>query len=108
MFQTNQNGRVVCCGSVSQYDTATPDPGPRGVPGLLVVKRIRMQGFIVMDFYDRRQQAEAELAAWIGDGKIKVREDIIDGLENAPAALVGLLAGENTGKRMVRVAPEPS
>ncbi|MCG8692042.1 MAG: NADP-dependent oxidoreductase [Minwuiales bacterium] len=108
LFQTNQNGRVVCCGSVSQYDTATPDPGPRGVPGLLVVKRIRMQGFIVMDFYDRRRQAEAELAAWIGDGRIKVREDIIDGLENAPAALVGLLAGENTGKRMVRVAPEPS
>ncbi|MCG8696231.1 MAG: NADP-dependent oxidoreductase [Minwuiales bacterium] len=107
LFQTNQNGRIVCCGSVSQYDTATPDPGPRGVPGLLVVKRIKMQGFIVMDFYARRQQAESDLAAWIGDGKIKVREDIIDGLENAPAALVGLLAGENTGKRMVRVAPEP-
>ncbi len=107
LFQTNQNGRIVCCGSVSQYDTATPDPGPRGVPGLLVVKRIKMQGFIVMDFYARRQQAESDLAAWIVDGKIKVREDIIEGLENAPAALIGLLAGENTGKRMVRVAPEP-
>ncbi len=107
LFAMNQNGRVVCCGVVSQYDTANPEPGPRGVPGLIVVKRLTMRGFIVLDYDDRREAAEAELAEWIGDGLLKIREDIIDGLDNAPAALIGLLAGENFGKRMIRVAPEP-
>jgi hypothetical protein len=67
-----------------------------------------MEGFIVMDFYDRRRQAEDELAGWLADGRLKVREDIIEGLESAPRALIGLLHGENTGKRMVRVIPEPA
>ncbi|MEQ9641142.1 MAG: NADP-dependent oxidoreductase [Alphaproteobacteria bacterium] len=105
LFLLNPNGRVACCGAVSQYDTATPDPGPRGVPGLLVVKRLSMQGFIVMDYAKDYAKAEAELAGWIADGEVKIQEDIIDGLENAPAALVGLLAGENRGKRMIRVEP---
>ena len=76
---------------------------PRGIPGLIVVKRLSMQGFIVTDFFDQRAQALADLQAWVKDGKLKVKEDIIDGLENAPRALVGLLAGENRGKRMVKV-----
>jgi len=108
LFRMNPHGRIVCCGSVSQYDTATPAGGPRGVPGLLVVKRIRMEGFVVMDFYDRRKQAEDALGQWISEGRLKVREDIIDGLENAPRALIGLLHGENTGKRMIRVSTEPA
>ena len=58
-----------------------PEPGPRGVPGLLVVKRLRMEGFIVMDYYVRRRQAEKALAGWIADGRLKVRQDIVDGLE---------------------------
>jgi len=104
LFRMNNNGRIVCCGVVSQYDTANPSPGPRGVPGLLVTKRLKMQGFIVMDYADLLDQAERDLAEWTAAGKIKVAEDIIDGLENAPAGLVGLLAGENRGKRMIRVA----
>jgi hypothetical protein len=108
LFLMNVRGRVVCCGAVSQYDTGAPGGGPRGVPGLLVVKRLRMEGFIVMDFYDRRRQAEDELAGWLADGRLKVREDIIEGLESVPRALIGLLHGENTGKRMVRVIPEPA
>jgi hypothetical protein len=104
LFRMNNNGRIVCCGVVSQYDTANPAPGPRGVPGLLVTKRLKMQGFIVMDYADLLPQAEADLAEWTAAGKIKVAEDIIDGLEKAPAGLVGLLAGENRGKRMIRVA----
>jgi NADPH-dependent curcumin reductase CurA len=75
----------------------------RGVPGLVVVKRLAMQGFIVTDFFDQRAQAIADLQAWVASGKLKVQEDIISGLENTPAALIGLLAGENRGKRMVRV-----
>lgn len=106
LFQMNQKGRVVCCGSVSQYDSAAP-AGPRNVPGLIVVKRLRMEGFIVMDFAAEDAKAEADLARWVGDGTLKVVEDIVEGLENAPAALIGLLAGKNRGKRMVRVAPDP-
>ncbi|MCB1539700.1 MAG: NADP-dependent oxidoreductase [Rhodoblastus sp.] len=100
----NLHGRIACCGAVSAYDGAPPAAGPRGLPGLLVVKRLRMQGFIVMDFYDQRDAALADLRQWVADSRIKVQEDVIDGLENTPAALIGLLAGENRGKRMVRVA----
>ena len=102
LFMMNMKGRIVCCGAVSQYDTATMQ-SPRGVPGLLVVKRLRMEGFVVMDFADQDREAEDKLLGWAKAGKIKTVEDIIDGLENAPKGLIGLLAGENRGKRMVRV-----
>lgn len=103
LFRMNNMGRIACCGAVSQYDGDAPKHGPRGIPGLIVTKRLRVQGFIVSDFYDKREAATAELVKWVAEGKIKVQEDIIDGLENTPAALIGLLAGENRGKRMVRV-----
>lgn len=106
LFLMNERGRVVCCGAVSQYDGATPE-GPRNLPGLVVVKRLRMEGFIVMDFADRTATATRALQTWVKTGQIKVFEDIVDGLENAPAALIGLLSGENRGKRMVRVGPDP-
>ena len=71
---------------------------------MIVVKRLTMKGFIVMDFFREREKAIAELASWVAAGKLKVEEDVIVGLENTPAALIGLLAGENRGKRMVKVA----
>jgi NADPH-dependent curcumin reductase CurA len=101
------HGRIACCGAVSMYDGG-PITGPVGIPGLLVVKRIRMEGFIVMDFADRDAEAVRELAAWTASGKLRVVEDVIDGLENAPRGLIGLLHGENRGKRMIRVAPDPA
>lgn len=101
--QMNVRGRIVCCGAISQYDGAPATTGPRGVPGLIVVKRLLMQGFIVTDFFAERAKAFADLGAWLKAGKLKVEEDVIDGLENTPAALIGLLAGENRGKRMVKV-----
>jgi hypothetical protein len=103
MFNMNNHGRIVCCGAVSQYDDVPPAHGPRGVPGLIVTKRLKVDGFVVMDFYAGKDAALAELRSWVEAGKIKVQEDVIDGLENLPAALIGLLAGENRGKRMVRV-----
>lgn len=106
LFQMNQRGRVVCCGAVSQYDTDAPS-GPRNVPGLLVVKRLRMEGFIALDWPDEVPACAKEISGWLKDGNLKVVEDVIDGLENAPEALIGLLHGENRGKRMVRVAPDP-
>ena len=104
LFRMNQNGRIACCGAVSQYDGAPPAHGPRGVPGLIVTKRLKMQGFIVSDFFDEREKALKELEGWVQDGSLKVKEDILDGLDSLPEALIGLLAGENVGKRMVRVA----
>jgi NADPH-dependent curcumin reductase CurA len=99
----NNRGRIACCGAISQYDGVPSAHGPRGVPGLIVVKRLVMQGFIVMDYMDQRDTALKELQSWVASGKLKVQEDVIDGLENTPQALIGLLAGENRGKRMVKV-----
>jgi len=99
----NNYGRISCCGAISQYDGTPSAHGPRGVPGLIVVKRLVMQGFIVMDFMAQRDKALADLQAWTSSGKLKVQEDVIDGLENTPRALIGLLAGDNRGKRMIRV-----
>lgn len=104
LFNMATHGRIACCGAVSQYDGAAPPHGPRGVPGLIVTKRLTLQGFIVSDFDDKRPAALDELKGWVESGRLKVFEDVIDGLEQLPAALVGLLAGQNVGKRMVRVA----
>jgi NADPH-dependent curcumin reductase CurA len=101
--QMNNRGRIVCCGAVSQYDGAPAAAGPRGVPGLIVVKRLLMQGFIVTDYYGDREKAVADLGVWVKEGRLRVEEDVIEGLENTPAALIGLLAGENRGKRMVKL-----
>jgi NADPH-dependent curcumin reductase CurA len=103
LFAMKNFGRIACCGAVSQYDGAPPPHGPRGIPGLIVTKRLTLRGFVVMDFDDQREKALAELQSWVASGQLKVQEDIIDGLENTPAALIGLLAGENRGKRMIRV-----
>ena len=101
--QMNLRGRIACCGAISQYDGVPSEHGPRGVPGLIVVKRLIMQGFIVMDYMTQRDRALSDLQAWVAVGKLKVQEDIIEGLENTPKALIGLLAGENRGKRMVKM-----
>ena len=103
LFLMRERGRIVCCGALSYYDGVPPKAGPRGIPGLVVTKRLRIEGFIVLDFYNRRRQAEEELATWVADGRLKVYEDIIEGLENAPQGLVGLLAGQNRGKRIIKV-----
>lgn len=103
LFAMNVHGRIACCGAVSQYDGAAPAHGPRGVPGLIVTKRLTLRGFVVMDFDDQREKALKDLQTWVAEGKLKVQEDILEGLENTPAALIGLLHGENRGKRMVRV-----
>ena len=103
----NERGRVVCCGVVSQYDTSAPAPGPRGVPGYLVTKRLRMEGILVSDFHDRWPVAEERLAGWLASGELIALQDVIEGLDNAPTALIGLLKGDNVGKRVVRVSPDP-
>ena len=103
LFAMKTHGRIACCGALSAYDGAAPPHGPRGVPGLIVTKRLTLRGFIVSDFADQNDKALADLQSWVASGQLKVHEDIIDGFENLPAALIGLLHGDNRGKRMVRV-----
>jgi NADPH-dependent curcumin reductase CurA len=104
LFRMNQRGRVVCCGVASQYDTSTPGPGPRGVPGLLVNNRVRMEGFLVLDFLDRYAEARAQLSAWMSAGQLRALTTDYDGLESAPQAFVDLLGGVTSGTPIVQVA----
>ena len=104
IFRMNQGGRISCCGVVSQYDTSSPEPGPRGIPGLLINKRLRMEGFLVFDYLERYAEARADLKGWMASGQLTPWVDEFQGLESAPRAFVDLLAGGNVGKRFVRVA----
>ena len=97
-------GRVVACGAISQYNATKLSAGARNL-FLVVTKRLRMEGFIVSDHYDRLTAFLAEVGPWVRDGSVRYRETVVDGIENAPAAFIGLLAGENTGKMLVRVGP---
>ncbi len=97
------HGRVVICGAIASYNAEEPPPGPRNYMQLLV-KRARMEGFLVFDHADRAGEALRELSGWLSEGKLRYREDVRDGLESAPASLVDLFTGANEGKLMVRVA----
>lgn len=77
------------------------------MPGLLVTKRLRMEGFLLSDYLEGRADGEAQLADLVASGELTVLHEVLDGLDAAPAALVGLLGGENLGKRMVRVGHDP-
>lgn len=107
LAQMNPMGRVACCGVVSTYDSRSQGgPGPRGIPLVFVVKRLTMRGFIVADFAAKYDEALAQLRSWVEEGSLKVVEDVVEGFENLPSAMIGLLRGENRGKRMVRVGTE--
>jgi NADPH-dependent curcumin reductase CurA len=95
-------GRIVLCGAISQYNDQAPRPGPANLP-LLISQRGRMQGFIILDYMPRAAEAIAALAAWVAEGKLRYRTDVVDGLDNAPAAFDRLFTGANTGKVMVRL-----
>jgi NADPH-dependent curcumin reductase CurA len=99
----NRGARIPLCGMISEYN-ATSDPGGPNLRPLLV-QRAMIRGFIVSDHTDRFPAFLAEVTPLVRDGRIKYREDIVDGLEAAPAALVGLFEGKNFGKMLVRVAP---
>lgn len=96
-------GRIVLCGAIAQYNEADPPPGPKNYSNL-IIKRGRMEGFLVMDHMANAPQAIADLAKWAREGKIVDRVDVQEGLENAPRALRRLFTGENRGKQLVRIA----
>jgi hypothetical protein len=109
MTQINLNARIVVCGTISTYNNkpGEGDTGPRQLRRLLV-NRARIQGFLVFDYNHRYPEGLARVAAWIKEGKIKYREDIVEGLEHAPEALAGVLEGRNFGKMLVRVSADPT
>jgi NADPH-dependent curcumin reductase CurA len=99
------HGRVVACGAISQYNATEPPPGPRNM-SYVVTKRLRIEGFIVVDHFDRYPAFLAEVGPWLRDGKVRYRETVVEGIENAPDALLGLLTGENIGKMLVKIGPD--
>jgi NADPH-dependent curcumin reductase CurA len=105
MQRLNVGARVVICGTAS---VASWDPMPQGprVERHLLVKRARMQGFLVFDYAQRFPEALQELEGWVRAGQVHFREDILDGIEEAPGSIAGLYRGENLGKRLIRIAPE--
>ncbi len=98
-------GRVVACGAISRYNDERPEPGPRNL-SFVVTKRLRLQGFIVSDHYDRLPAFLAEVGPWVAAGAVQYRETVLEGIENVPAAFAGLFRGDNTGKMLVRVGPD--
>lgn len=96
-------GRIALCGGISGYNDETPAPGPHNMM-TLVTRRIRMQGFIVLDFLDRAEEAIAQLAEWVMAGEIAWREDVQEGFENIPATFQRLFDGRNVGKQLLKLA----
>ncbi len=103
----NLGARIVLCGLISQYNADRPVPGPSNF-GSILSRRARVQGFIVTDFASRFGEATVQIVQWIQQGKLKYRVDIVEGLEQAPAALNRLFDGANIGKLMVKVSDEPA
>ncbi|CAB1080135.1 NADP-dependent oxidoreductase [Alkalispirochaeta odontotermitis] len=98
----NKFGRIVMCGMIDMYNATDPVPGPPNL-AYIIGKQLTMQGFIVSDHFDMLMQFYADLGKWIGEGKIKWKETVIEGIENAPRAFIGLFKGENFGKMLVKI-----
>ncbi len=99
--QINLKARISICGQISQYNLEKPEMGPR-LLGMLIVSRAKIEGFLVSDYAARFDEGIQQLAAWIKEGKLQYRENVIEGFENMPRAFIGLLQGENTGKQVVK------
>jgi NADPH-dependent curcumin reductase CurA len=102
LAQLALRGRIVLCGAISGYNDRGAASGPANYANL-IIKRGRMEGFLILDYFDRLDEGRAAVAAWLGEGKIKSSEHIVEGLENAPDALNLLFTGGNTGKVIVQV-----
>ena len=107
----NSFARIPVCGVITRYNVAETPPGPDRLAAYFantLTKRFRTQGFIVTDFEDMRGDFERDMGAWVRDGKVRYKEDIVEGLENAPATMIGLLEGRNFGKQLIRVSHDPT
>lgn len=100
----NLFGRIPLCGMISQYNAATPPPGPNNLINI-IVRRLTVRGFILFDHEDRRADFTRDMSAWLREGKVTSYATIVEGLENAPRAFMGMLQGENLGKMLVQIGP---
>ncbi|MGC5018074.1 NADP-dependent oxidoreductase [Micromonospora sp. DT47] len=98
----NLHGRAAICGMIAQYNSTEPPAAPRNL-ALVIGKRLTLRGFLVGDHGGLRDQFVADMAGWLRDGTLSYDETVVDGIENAPAAFLGLMRGENLGKMLVRV-----
>jgi NADPH-dependent curcumin reductase CurA len=99
--QMNVFGRVSICGQISQYNLEKPEPGPR-LLGYMLVKQLKVEGFIVSRFANRWMEGIGQMAKWLAEGKIKYREEVVEGFGNTVRAFIGMLKGDNTGKMLVK------
>jgi NADPH-dependent curcumin reductase len=102
LAQLALRGRIVLCGAISSYNDRGALTGPANYRNL-IIKRGRMEGFLILDYFDRLPEAQAQMGQWLAEGKIQSAEHLVDGLENAPDALNLLFTGGNTGKVIVQV-----
>jgi NADPH-dependent curcumin reductase CurA len=102
IFAMHDFGRIALCGAISMYNATTPPAAPRNL-ALSVARRLTLRGFIVTDHANRFPDFVREVGGWLRDGKLRHRETVLEGIENAPAAFIGLLRGENVGKMMVKL-----
>jgi hypothetical protein len=107
----NSFARIPVCGLISRYSHVGDFPGPNLLPKLtrsILTNRLKLQGFIITERWDRFPEFEKDMSSWIKSGEIVYKEDFVDGLENAPEAFMGLLKGKNFGKLIVRTSEDPT
>jgi NADPH-dependent curcumin reductase CurA len=107
----NNFARIPVCGLIAHYNATELPAGPDRVPLLMrnvLAKRLTFRGFIVFDYSSQFRDFITDMSGWLREGRVKYREDITDGLENTPRDLIGLLKGENFGKKLIRVSPDPT
>jgi NADPH-dependent curcumin reductase CurA len=97
------HGRAALCGAITQYNAERPSPGPSNL-AVMIGKRLTLRGFLVQDHEDLSEAFLRDMRGWLHEGAVRFDETVVDGLENAPSALIGLLDGANTGKMIVRIA----
>jgi NADPH-dependent curcumin reductase CurA len=107
LLRMNPFGRIPACGMISQYNVEGPPPGLRYL-ATIIANRITLKGFIVSDHFNRLPDFQADMSRWLSEGKIVVKETVIEGIENAVAAFLGMLRGENIGKMIVKLGPDPA
>lgn len=105
MFHLNNFARIPLCGLISEYNEPEPPPGPNLIP--VVTKRIKVQGFVVRDHSDKRSEFIKDVSGWLDEGTMNYKEDIVEGLKNAPDAFLELFTGEKFGKLIVQVGDDP-
>ena len=106
LTRMNIKGRISLCGLISGYNAESLVPGPAW--GHLLIKRIKLQGFIIFDYYKRMMESFMDLSQWIKEGKIQYKNDIVPGLENASTSIKKLFSGENKGKLIIQVSKDPT